>query len=139
MFFNQEDTEPYGPELVTNGTFDTDLSGWTVTNPNCYWVSDNGGSCRCENVAGSVGSMRQRIAYEVGKTYRMSWDVVNSPFGAAADFQVYENSKFKGTAESVGSYERIFVYTTAPNLAIIRTVGVDTYIDIKNFSVKEVL
>jgi hypothetical protein len=57
-------------ELVTNGTFDTDLSGWTSL-VNATWVS---GEINCAN-----GQFIQSSLFTGSKTVRLTWDqTINS-------------------------------------------------------------
>ena len=67
-----------GPELVTNGTFDTDVSGWAsgVSAPTRSWVS---GTMRIENtgVGFTNETAQQQINLTVGKTYRLTIECVS--------------------------------------------------------------
>jgi hypothetical protein len=56
-----------GPELVTNGTFDTDLTGWNAAG-NWAWSS---GSAR-HTPSGSGENLEQSV-FTAGKTYLVSW------------------------------------------------------------------
>ena len=64
-----------GPELVVNGTFDTDLSGWVDPGSGGWqWAS-----AAAERVVGS-GSNRNLVsgaAVEEGKSYRIKFDVLD--------------------------------------------------------------
>jgi hypothetical protein len=66
-------TETYGPELVTNGTFDTDVSGWTAVNSTLS-LSSNALSVAD---AGSFSAAYQAISTEIGKAYLLSLDCVS--------------------------------------------------------------
>jgi len=59
-------TETYGPSLVTNGTFDTDVSGWTATTNSAAWVSGE------INLTGASGQTRtvQALSLTVGEVYK---------------------------------------------------------------------
>ena len=62
----------FGPELVTNGTFDTDISGWTDNDTGlATWVD---GRMRLERTgAGTTGGAdleRQTLSWVIGRTYR---------------------------------------------------------------------
>ena len=52
--------------LVENGTFDSDLSGWTA-NSGASW--DASGAARVADVGGSDGAIIQKVSTKIGKTY----------------------------------------------------------------------
>lgn len=58
----------YGPELITNGTFTTDTSGWTPINSTLSVV---GGVLRVTNTGAVVGRATQAITTVVGRMYEM--------------------------------------------------------------------
>ena len=61
-----------GPELVTNGTFDTDTSGWSADDA---LLAASGGAITITNT-NTYGHAYQIISTEVGKTYRVNYTVV---------------------------------------------------------------
>lgn len=67
-----------GPELVTNGTFDTNLSGWIVgTDPaRVIPTWDNGRVSLVRGAGGNTG-FSQGISTIVGRTYLVSFTVVS--------------------------------------------------------------
>ena len=65
--------EVIGSELVTNGTFDTDVSGWVAT---ACSITNNSGVMRITDSDGGIGYVSQTVTLEVGKAYEMSVDVV---------------------------------------------------------------
>jgi hypothetical protein len=58
--------QTFGPELVTNGTFDTNLTGWSQTGGGL--ASSSGGQLKI-NAVGSAQNVSQSIIVEAGKTY----------------------------------------------------------------------
>ena len=66
-----------GPELVTNGTFDTDTTGWTLTNdPDGGWVS---GAVQFGREPATIDALlAQLITVETGKLYEVSFDIVST-------------------------------------------------------------
>jgi hypothetical protein len=64
----------YGDELVTNGTFDTDVAGWASASAGVFsWVA---GQMQVEVLDGdNNGGATQTVTIEVGKTYTWSVDV----------------------------------------------------------------
>ena len=71
-----EERQFHFDNLVTNGTFDTDTSGWTVVNGST--VSFDAGTMLIENTAAASGGAQQAITTEVGKTYVASMDLANN-------------------------------------------------------------
>lgn len=64
--------EVIGPELVVNGTFDSNLSGWSSYNSGAVW-SD--GAIEVDHALAASGAY-QVISTEAGKTYLATADVV---------------------------------------------------------------
>jgi hypothetical protein len=70
-------TNVTGTELVTNGTFDSNVSGWTSgTNNTITWAS--GGYADVYR-GGSTDVAYQIITTEIGKKYVISFDVISLP------------------------------------------------------------
>jgi hypothetical protein len=84
-------TSGWTDNLITNGTFDTDLSGWTV-NPNLNWIWNTGTTAEYSGVD-EGGTLSQDIL-ETGCTYSVSFDVVFSGIG---DDQIPDMSASLGT------------------------------------------
>ena len=61
-----DDTDLVGSELVTNGTFDTDISGWTAVNSTLSVVN---GKLRVTSSGGDWGDAIQNFPVQAGKTY----------------------------------------------------------------------
>lgn len=57
----------YGPELVSNGTFDTDTTGWTALGGASLSIVS--GQMRAANVGAVQGGFTQEVAVELGATY----------------------------------------------------------------------
>lgn len=67
-YSNRKESVSYGPNVITNGTFDVDsdwfkTAGWTIS----------GGTA---NAAASTGFISQGAVLELGKTYLVTFDVV---------------------------------------------------------------
>ena len=58
--------QTFGPELITNGTFDSNITGWSQTGGGL--ASSSGGQLRI-NATGSAQNVSQSITVEAGKTY----------------------------------------------------------------------
>lgn len=132
--------ESLGPELVTNGTFASNVTGWAN-------ISDAGGSIAW-NAAGyldlinTTGTARtqQDFAVTAGRTYKF---VVSNPGASTVD--VYAGSTSGGgqlltttlTAGQTGTY--ILTATSSLMSLGFRNFGAGTTDSIDNVSVKEVL
>lgn len=64
------------PELVSNGTFDADISGWTENGTGVTGEWD-AGRLKVTTAPGG-GDVRQEIATEIGRTYRLRFDVIGA-------------------------------------------------------------
>lgn len=58
----------YGPELVTNGTFDSDTAGWTVVGGT---LSSVAGKLRVTSGGSDNGATQDVFGLEIGATYRL--------------------------------------------------------------------
>ena len=100
-----DDTDVTGSELVTNGTFDSDTSGWTVDNGSA--VSTSGQAVVTSAGAGNV-VLRQDIPTVVGKSYVLSADFVA---GASAFLSIAGSTQI--TMSTAGdNYNLTFVATS---------------------------
>jgi hypothetical protein len=131
----------YGNELVTNGTFDTDISGWNNDGTTSAIV---GNQIEVTTVSGVSGSgVNQTITTVAGKRYKFSSD--HAPQTGRARIEVKDNNVFGsglGTlsqTSATGTYE--FVFVALSNSTYIRLEAFDTssVVLFDNVSVKEVL
>lgn len=122
-----------GPELVTNGTFDTDTTGWS-SNIGSPTVVD-GKATGTINSTGFV--LSQTIAVQAGKSYRVNFDPLSS------GLVVYGyNSASLGVSQSFGdaTSARVFVPTTSVFTVAVYSVSSATRtFTIDNISVREVV
>ena len=117
-------------ELVTNGTFDTDLSGWTAGS-SWSWVSGT-----ASNTGTSYGSYLTQAPFtEVGKTYLVSFDYVSGS-GGAVYIKVGAGSYVShfGILSGTGTYT--FVHRCVGLDDILAFAGTNTF-TIDNISVKQ--
>lgn len=74
-----EDNYPvvlFGSTLITNGTFDTDLTGWSDVSIGSGSASVVGGEAVLTRIDGSnYGGIEQLLAFTIGRTYQMSIDI----------------------------------------------------------------
>jgi len=134
-------TETYGPELVTNGTFDTDTSGWTANSTTLSVVS---GKLKVENSSAAYGNTTTPITLQVGKQYVLSFDFTKTTHNAVLAFNTDSGGgsgtrKASITLSSSGSYSLIWTADTA-SMYVAATVNVATlgaYFELDNISVRE--
>ena len=76
-FLSDTDTTNAGSELITNGTFDTDTTGWTAYNS---VISVDSNRLKIDDTAnaGSWSSAVQEISTEIGKTYYLTFTYTSS-------------------------------------------------------------
>jgi hypothetical protein len=81
-----------GPNLVANGTFDVDLSGWTLTGngPDWFtgWISAAGGAYQNGNKDSVPATLAQVINTNPGFHYQVSFDFSDQINGGES-FQVF--------------------------------------------------
>lgn len=61
-------------ELVTNGTFDANITGWTDFSDAPGNIAWDSGMLRLSKVSGTGARAQQGLATVVGTTYRLAWD-----------------------------------------------------------------
>jgi hypothetical protein len=123
-----------GPELVTNGTFDTDTSGWSpVSGPASVTVSS--GQVTITNAAGDgLSGISQSLTVVVGKTYIVSSELVS----ATGSAQIRVGIAAAGLEYYVGTSNQIIFTATNTSMAVgvyCNTAGGSATWD--NISVKE--
>lgn len=120
-----------GAELVTNGTFNTDVSGWTDGSGASSSISWNPLGYLQLNVGGASNAVaRQNIATVIGKTYRLTADIVtnsgtNVVYGVT-DSALNQLSPFvycAGTAKGVLTFKAA---TTTTIINIMHDSGAST-------------
>ncbi len=116
-------------ESVTNGTFATDLTGWTGTN----WAWNAATTAR--HTAGSTSALTQAgLAGVVGKLYKLTYAISNSTTGTITpSFGGVTMDADTGNA----TFTHYMIAGTTGTLALTPTSAFDG--DIDNVSVKEVL
>lgn len=130
----------YGPELVTNGTFDADVAGWlNVTTAVISWNALGYGDVT--SISSNNGSYRT-LTTEIGKTYRaIGTSEVASIFhrlrvgnGAIPDAGLGDST----SVNSPSFHEVFFEATGTTSYVYLRNSAVGT-VSWDNISVKEVL
>jgi hypothetical protein len=89
-----------GSELVTNGTFDTDITGWTAYNSTVAWDSGGGGRAKITATASSSFIISSAITTVVGRFYNFTATFTKgSPFvGSDSAFLGVSNNSNGGSA-----------------------------------------
>lgn len=125
-----------GPELITNGTFDTDISSWQDT-------SDAGGSISWNSsgymdIVKVTGNARARQFVDVvqGKTYVFSIEIINSPTSGTIDI----NGTVVGRLATLGTgrHEIVHTYTGSSGSKSVEIKSFSGTAQVDNISVKEV-
>jgi hypothetical protein len=130
-----------GPELVTNGTFDTNIDGWLAFSGSVSWLS--GKLLLTEDGAdGSSARAYQIITTEVGKVYRLTVDVGNISGGNAlliASDSLNFGGKPQVTVGQNTSGELVFVAeTTATRILLLASGATARTLEFDNISVREI-
>ena len=132
-----------GPELVTNGTFDTDTTGWTASSGTTLSVSSSALSV----VSGSSdGYAYQAIPTVVGKTYTLSFDYkrVSGGIGivrigtSAGGQQNWYSGSTQMTSTTFAPYTNTFVATATTTYISFWSRATDGEIHYDNISVREI-
>jgi hypothetical protein len=104
-----DDTDVTGSELVTNGTFDTDVSGWTNAQGTITYSSGEAILTRLDG--GGEVIAYQNVPVTAGKLYQVTFDVisvtVNRPFAIYNEFA--GNNLFQ--TDQTGSYAFYYLAT----------------------------
>lgn len=134
-----------GSELVTNGSFDTDTSGWTAVSPVILsWSAD--GMIVNRNGGGFFQQAGMPINLVAGKTYLLSFTNRVAVSGAFAGIEITNTSRttalyLVGTFRfsAVGTYSTTFTATTTESALIIAGVSGATTgtVTLDNISLKE--
>ena len=126
------------PELVTNGTFDTDTSGWTAAaNGTLSWQS---GVLRVTTGGGS-GSANQALPVLSGTIFVLSFDLVAETQTAGTPNVSVTTGLYPSGLSSTGTHQFIVTAGIDNPTLTFATGGAAVngeYIEIDNISVKEI-
>jgi hypothetical protein len=136
----------YGNNSVTNGTFDTDLSGWTQNG--AEWVYSNGKAALLANAIANQSLSSTNAYVKAGKTYRVRFDAstsVGTPVNTYMKVRIKSNDNGTGVMIYNQNYiltgsTEIFLSPTANGYVSFDNVvssSFDKFID--NVSIEEVL
>ncbi len=127
-----------GGELVTNGTFDSDLSNWTVNSEDATnTVTWNAGSVHIVGDGGAALHMLQPSVFTIGKTYLLVIHAtVNAGNIGGIKLQYFGSDASIGTVTETGIHYFVFTPNTT-TLEVFRKSAVATNVTISNISIKE--
>ncbi len=126
-----------GTELVTNGTFDTDVSGWSAAGNGA--LSYQNGVLRV-TTSGGVGSANQVIALSSGATFTLTFDVVAETQSSGIPFFQVTSGLTNTGITSTGTHTIVATASSNNPTLTFSLGGAATngeYIEIDNISVKE--
>jgi len=124
-----DDTDLVGGELVTNGTFDTDLTGWT--NDSGAWSA--GGGLASVTTTTGVADLNINVPTTVGKAYLITADVTVT----AGSILIRRVSPSTATAYSSVSGQLSIAFVAGSTSTPIGTrANINTQATIDNISVK---
>lgn len=122
-----------GSELLSNGTFASDYTGWSSVNG--AGLSVVGGKLRVTSNSASYGAaVDSTVTPVVGKTYRVSLDIESS--GLNCSIQMGGVTMLSVAARS-GTYTGYVIATAASKLTLIANTTTGNYVDFDNISIKE--
>jgi hypothetical protein len=129
LFQKQATGEWTGKELIVNGGFDTDLSGWTITEAGQTVEWDNG---RLHIITDGTGAGVQQTPFTDGQKYRVSLNY--EAISGSLKYQVGSSGFPVSTTQAINSD----YVADSPNFFLYRNSGSgEGYFD--NVSAKEVL
>lgn len=102
-----------GPNLVTNGDFPVDLSGWTA---GFGWIWF-GGSAR-RGGGGAASFLSQANVFEIGNRYKVTWDNIG-----AGDIGVFFGDYGFNFEIPIGSFEEVRYVLSGTDLQFKGTIG----------------
>ena len=129
-----------GPELVTNGGFESSLTGWNDISSGDGTVAQADNSAVLTSGSGARGQITQSLSTVVGKSYRLRFNITQADAGSSL-FEVGTASGANNTlliqSLSVGSYSYLFTAeSSATFISPASAFGVDVT-KISNISVRE--
>lgn len=127
-------------QMITNGTFDTDTTGWTFQAGNSTATVSSGGVTVLNGIA-AVNYFYQAITTVVGQLYLATGEITAATassyrFRKADNNTATANVVDIGTAATTGSKYRVFVATATTTYIIMQVNGAGVGATFDNISVK---
>jgi len=133
-----QSTAPLGGELVTNGTFDSDLSGWTIGGGGTGWSWDAAG--KALHATGNVDTLYQNINVVDGTTYQVEFTISDRTAGSVTidvgAVHLYNYGTIRTFTSGVWQKSLVASGTGTQTLTITPTTDFDGKID--NITVKPI-
>ena len=131
--------QTFGPELVVNGTFDTNLNGWSQAGGGTATASN--GNLRID-ATGSARNVSQEITVEVGKTYDFEAQFRSVSNGNPFYLRIFESGvgtlqEWNETSGLVTDQELTFSFVPQTTTIDIIFRAVDTIVEWDNISMFE--
>jgi hypothetical protein len=131
--------QTFGPELVDNGTFDTNLNGWSQAGGGTATASN--GNLRID-ATGSARNVSQEITVEVGKTYDFEAQFRSVSNGNPFYLRIFESGvgtlfEWNETSGLVTDQELTFSFVPQTTTIDIIFRAVDTIVEWDNISMFE--
>jgi hypothetical protein len=122
------------PELVTNGTFDSDTSGWTVVAGNFASVSGEG----VLTYEGSSATVSQQVSVTAGKVYKVTGQIISAS-SASPRLKVGSSAGANDYAQiqAAGEIDLVFVATSSVISFYVQALAAGNAV-VDNISVKEI-
>ena len=123
-----------GPELVTNGTFTTDIAGWTQTGSGSA-VWDASGAIACSDVGGADCNVAGAITTVIGRQYKVSWTVRSS--NGLWLVRIRNSADFQYVGFGTGTYSGVFASSAVLNTVNLLAADTNSTTVFDNISVRE--
>jgi hypothetical protein len=122
-----------GPELVTNGTFNAGVTGWTAQNGAVLSAVSSKLRVTSPN---AYGLAYQKVTLEVGKTYQVSGEITNGtgPGNIQVGTGIGTGGYFATTASGSGSF--VATQATAYVTLVMNSGSPGVYADFDNISIR---
>jgi hypothetical protein len=131
--------QTFGPELVTNGTFDSNITGWSESGGGTATATN--GNLRI-TATGSARNVSQEITVEAGKTYDFEAQFRSVSNGNPFYLRIFESGvgtlqEWNETSGLVADQELTFSFVPAGTTIDIIFRAVDTVVEWDNVSMFE--
>ena len=136
----EDDTWTSSDEVVVNGDFSNNLSSWSETKVNQITTVVNG-ACVIDSNGSSDSGITQNLAFTIGKTYMLTFDVQFLSNFAAKRLTIYDGSYYN-IINIIDGKQEIVIKPTTGYFAIRGTnvqTGYNAIFSIDNVSVKEII
>ena len=129
----------YGPELIVNGTFDTDVLGWSQSGGGT--ANDVGGNLQID-ATGAARNVSQEVTVEAGKTYEFTAQFRSVSNGNPFYLRIFESGvgTLQEWNETSGlTNDQVLTFSIEPQSTTIDIIfrAVDTVVEWDNVSIVE--